>query len=174
MCVQQSKKKGKDHLSIQSSTTPDQGYQWESNNFTIRHHKREVSPFPAGDHKASINRRARKHNKHKTEKHKWSTKEAPPWNGQLKYFTGGLKSISWRAHLTHLSEDSNHSAHALSMIRIFVLRLKKRWTLGCPMSAHRKLRLRSVIGIFDGRTCHLVSFAGYRSILSWNHNIANK
>ena len=28
----------------------------------------EVSPFPAGDHKAQINRRAQWHNKHKTEK----------------------------------------------------------------------------------------------------------
>ena len=31
----------------------------------------EVSPFPAGDHKAHINRRAQKHSKHKSEpKHK--------------------------------------------------------------------------------------------------------
>ena len=28
----------------------------------------EVSPFPAGDHKAHINRRAQRHSKHKTEK----------------------------------------------------------------------------------------------------------
>ena len=43
----------------------------------------EVSPFPAGDHKAYINRRAQRHSKHKTEqKHKRSTKEVPPWNGQ--------------------------------------------------------------------------------------------
>ena len=28
----------------------------------------EVSPFPAGDHKAQINRRTQRHNKHKTEK----------------------------------------------------------------------------------------------------------
>ena len=43
----------------------------------------EVSPFPAGDHKAHINRRAHRHSKHKTEqKHKRSTKEVPPWNGQ--------------------------------------------------------------------------------------------
>ena len=28
----------------------------------------EVSPFPAGDHKAQINRRTQSHNKHKTEK----------------------------------------------------------------------------------------------------------
>ena len=43
----------------------------------------EVSPFPAGDHKTHINRRAQKHSKHKTEqKHKRSTKEVPPWNGQ--------------------------------------------------------------------------------------------
>ena len=36
---QQSKKEGKDQESIQSSTTPDPGYQWESDNLTIRHHK---------------------------------------------------------------------------------------------------------------------------------------
>ena len=43
----------------------------------------EVSPFPAGDHKAHINRRAQRHSKHKTEqKYKRSTKEVPPWNGQ--------------------------------------------------------------------------------------------
>ena len=42
------KKEGKDQESIQSSTTPDPGYQWESDNFTIRHHKREPigQPFP--------------------------------------------------------------------------------------------------------------------------------
>ena len=34
------KKEGKDQKSIQSSTTPDPGYQWESDNLTIRHHKR--------------------------------------------------------------------------------------------------------------------------------------
>ena len=35
----------------------------------------ELSPFPAGDHKAHINRRAQRHSKHKTEqKHKISTK----------------------------------------------------------------------------------------------------
>ena len=66
---QHSKKETKDQESIQSSTTPDPGYQWKSDNFTIRHHKREPrgQPFPAGDHKASINRRARKRNKNKTE-----------------------------------------------------------------------------------------------------------
>ena len=43
----------------------------------------EASSFAAGDHKAHINRRAQRHSKHKTEqKHKKSTKEVPPWNGQ--------------------------------------------------------------------------------------------
>ena len=43
----------------------------------------EVSPFPAGDHKAHKNRRAQRHSKHKTVKtHKRSTKEIPPWKGQ--------------------------------------------------------------------------------------------
>ena len=36
-----SKIDGKDQESIQSSITPDRGYQWESNKLTIRHHKRE-------------------------------------------------------------------------------------------------------------------------------------
>ena len=39
--IKQSKKEDKDQESIQSSTTPDPGYQWESNTLTIRHHKRE-------------------------------------------------------------------------------------------------------------------------------------
>ena len=43
----------------------------------------EVSHFPAGDYKAHINRRVQRHSKHKTEqKHKRSSKEVPPWNGQ--------------------------------------------------------------------------------------------
>ena len=43
----------------------------------------KVSTFPAGDHKAHINRRIQMHSKHKTEKkHKRSTKEVPPWNGR--------------------------------------------------------------------------------------------
>ena len=36
----QSKKDGKDQESIQSSTTPDPRYQWESNKLTVRHHRR--------------------------------------------------------------------------------------------------------------------------------------
>ena len=52
----------------------------------------EVSPFPEGDHKAHINRRAQRHSKRKTEqKHKRSTKEVPPWNGQLNILLEGLK-----------------------------------------------------------------------------------
>ena len=45
----ESKKEGKDQDSIHSSTTTDQGYQWESDNVTIRHHKREPrgQPFPS-------------------------------------------------------------------------------------------------------------------------------
>ena len=42
----------------------------------------EVSPFPAGNHKVQINRCEQRHNKHKTEKTKRSTKEVRPWNGE--------------------------------------------------------------------------------------------
>ena len=55
----------------------------------------KVSPFPAGDHKAHINRRTQRHSKHKTEqKHKRSTKEVPPWNGQLNILLEGLNRIN--------------------------------------------------------------------------------
>ena len=77
--------------SIQSSTTPDPGYQWESDKLTVdtTNESQEISPFPAGDHKAHINRRAQRHSKHKTEqKHKRSTLER-----SVKYFTGGLKPV---------------------------------------------------------------------------------
>ena len=48
----------------------------------------EVNPFPAGDHKAHINRRAQTHSNHKTEKSKRSTKEVLPLERSVKYFTG--------------------------------------------------------------------------------------
>ena len=49
----------------------------------------EVSSFPAGYHKAHINRRIQRHSKHKTEKHKRSTK---------KYRLGTVSKIFyWRA-----------------------------------------------------------------------------
>ena len=38
----QSKTDGKYQESIQSSTKPDPGYQWESNKLTVRHHRREL------------------------------------------------------------------------------------------------------------------------------------
>ena len=39
----------KDKESMQSSTTPDPGYQWESDKLTVRHHKREPrgQPLPS-------------------------------------------------------------------------------------------------------------------------------
>ena len=40
--LKQSKKDGKDQESIQSSTTPDPGHQWESNKLTVRHYRREL------------------------------------------------------------------------------------------------------------------------------------
>ena len=57
--LSESKKQDNYQESIQSSTTPDPGYQWEGVNITIRLPKREPrSPFPVGDHKESTNRRA--------------------------------------------------------------------------------------------------------------------
>ena len=102
----QSKKGCKDQESIQSSTTPDPGYQWESDKLTAdtTNESQEVSPFPAGDLKALINRRAQRHSKHKTEqKHEISTKEKPPWNGQKNILLEGLNRFNG-ANLTHNSD----------------------------------------------------------------------
>ena len=67
---------------LQTSNTLDPGYQLESDKLTVIHHKLEPrgQPFPAGGHKAQMNRGIQRHNKHKTEKR--STKVVPPWNGQ--------------------------------------------------------------------------------------------
>ena len=43
---EKSKKKGKDQESIQLSTSPHSGYQWECSNFTIRHHKEKPRGQP--------------------------------------------------------------------------------------------------------------------------------
>ena len=49
----------KDQEWLQSNTTPDPGYQWESDNSQLdtTNESQEVSPFPTGDHKAQIKRR---------------------------------------------------------------------------------------------------------------------
>ena len=56
----------------------------------------EVSPFPAGNHKTAMNRHQSIKKKQDINNTKWSTKEVRPWNGRLKYFTGGLKPVSQR------------------------------------------------------------------------------
>ena len=98
----ESKREGKEQESIQSSTTPDAGNQWESDNFSIRHHKREPRgqpPPPAGYHKEPTNRRTRKYNKSKTETtgmiHKRSTA-----------LERSAKTPHWRARTGEISDDS--------------------------------------------------------------------
>ena len=53
----------------------------------------EVSPVPAGDHKAHINRRIHGHWKHKTEKTQKIHKRSTALEESVKYFTGGLKPV---------------------------------------------------------------------------------
>ena len=62
--------------------TQDANGQVTNSQLDTTNESQEVSPFPAGDHKAHINRRAQRLSKHKAEKtHKRSTKEVPPWDG---------------------------------------------------------------------------------------------
>ena len=54
----------KDQESIQTSTTPGPGYQWESDKLTVRRHKRKprCQPFHSRwPHKARINGRLKRH-----------------------------------------------------------------------------------------------------------------
>ena len=76
-------------------TTQDTNGKVTNSQLDTTNESQEVSPFPAGDHKAHINRRAQRHSKHKTEqKHKRSTKEVPPWNSQLNILLEGLNMFN--------------------------------------------------------------------------------
>ena len=55
----------------------------------------KVSPFPAGDLKAHINRRKQRHSKHTTQQnYRISTKEVPPWNGLWNILLEGLNRFN--------------------------------------------------------------------------------
>ena len=66
----QSKYGCKDQESINQVPHLTQDTNWKMTNSQLNttNESQEVSPFPAGDHKAHINRRAQRHSKHKTEK----------------------------------------------------------------------------------------------------------
>ena len=69
--LDRSKKDGIDLENDTKSITLTQNTTWERNTNTknITNKSKEISPFPAGDHKAA------KYEKHETQKHKWSTTE---------------------------------------------------------------------------------------------------
>ena len=69
--------------------TQDTNGKVTNSQFDTSNESQEVSPFPAGDHKARINRRAQRHSKHKTEQIK---------NPQKKCRLGTVSKIFyWRA-----------------------------------------------------------------------------
>ena len=78
--VYESKKGEKDKELIQSSTTPDPGYHMGMTKIQLNttNKSQKVSPFPAGDHKAAMNRRE------------------SMTNTSRKHFSGGLKTVSQR------------------------------------------------------------------------------
>ena len=59
----QSKKEGKDQESIHQAPhlIQDTNVKVTTSQLDIRNESQEVTPFPAGDHKASVNGRAQKH-----------------------------------------------------------------------------------------------------------------
>ena len=63
--------------------------------FDTTNESQEISPFPAGDHEAHINRRAKRHSKHKTEKNPQKIhKRSTALERSVKIITGGLKPVS--------------------------------------------------------------------------------
>ena len=56
-----------------------------------RNKSQEVSPFPADDDKAHINRHAQRHSKHKTEKNIKDPQRSTALKRSVKYLTGGFK-----------------------------------------------------------------------------------
>ena len=60
-----------------SHLTQDTNGKVTTSQLDITNESQEVSSFPAGDHKASIKRRARKHNKNKTEKMSFKCDRGP-------------------------------------------------------------------------------------------------
>ena len=65
-------------VNVYVSSTVAVGTTLESDKNIVKHQIQEVSPFPAGDHKAAMNRQKSMTNT----KQKWYTKEASSWNGQ--------------------------------------------------------------------------------------------
>ena len=83
MCVKSKSKVAKirNRYSHVPHLTQDTNEKVTNSQLCTTNESQEISPFPAGVHKAQINRRAHRHIKHKAEKHKGSTKEVPPRNG---------------------------------------------------------------------------------------------
>ena len=92
----------------------------------------EVSPFPAGDHKAHISRLSQRHSEHKTEKNKRSIKEVLPWNGQENILLKGLNQFNG-ANLT-LNSDMDQD------ILIFSLH-ERPLTYQCIISQNTQIKI---------------------------------
>ena len=82
--------------------------------FEITNERQEFSSFPAGDHKASLNRRARKHNKNKIEITYLIHKGSTALEQSVKYYTGELKPVSRRANLT-VSSDVDQDTYMVGL-----------------------------------------------------------
>ena len=92
-------KKEKGQISGVPHLTQETNWKVTNSQLDITNESQKVSPFPAGDHKASLIRRARKHNKYKTEITRMMHKTSTALERSVKYFTRGLKPVSRRKPL---------------------------------------------------------------------------
>ena len=96
MACFQSKKDGNDQETISQVPLLTQDITWESNKTTlnITSKSQEVSPFPAGDNKAAMNRReSMRDTRHKNT---YAPQKKYRLGRSVKIFTGGLKPVSQR------------------------------------------------------------------------------
>ena len=85
---------------IDTGLTQDTNGKVTNSQLGTTNESQEVSPFPAGNHKAHINRHAQRHSKRKTEKNLKDPQKKYRLGTVSKYFTGGLKPVLGRANLT--------------------------------------------------------------------------
>ena len=67
ICKSKKRSKIRNRYNLAPHLTQDTNGKVTTSQLDITNESQEVSPLPAGDYKASINRRARKHNKNKTD-----------------------------------------------------------------------------------------------------------
>ena len=90
----------------------------------------EVSPFPSGDHKAQINRRTQRHNKHKTEKNiKIHNRSIAHERSEISHWRAQTGPKAPTSPLTH-SQSDEYVSQKINTYLKSSLTLRRHWNPG--------------------------------------------